>query len=71
MGGECSRFVSALASKLCINEEYSVVISWLRVRLSNSKILVLYVRCSSHIKDDKMGEDFRLIYIYPVAMREN
>ena len=39
MGEECSRFVSALErklSKIKQNEEYSVVISWLRVRLSNS-----------------------------------
>ena len=67
MGEECSRFVSELANKLSIkqNEEYSVVISWLRVRLSLEilRSVILCVRGSQtpfRVGDEQMGDDMGL-----------
>ena len=67
MGEECSRFVSELANKLSIkqNEEYSVVISWLRVRLSLEilRSVILCVRGSRtpfRVGDEQMGDDMGL-----------
>ena len=67
MGEECFRFVSELANKLSIkqNEEYAVVISWLRVRLSLEilRSVILCVRGSRtpfRVGDEQMGDDMRL-----------
>ena len=50
MGKECSRFLTSLAQKLAEkqNEEYGIIISWIRTRLSFdiSKSAILCVRGS-------------------------
>ena len=67
MGSECQKFVSALANKLAVkqNEDYAVVISWLRVRISIEIIrsTILCIRGSRtpfRLKTQDLAEDFRL-----------
>ena len=67
MGEECKKFVTALASKLSEkqNEEYSVVMSWLRIRISFEilRSVILCVRGSRvpfRAKNQQLGDDLRL-----------
>ena len=67
MGQECTRFVSALANKLAEkqSEDYSVVMYWLRVRISFVilRSVILCVRGSRtpfRVRDEHLGDDLRL-----------
>ena len=67
MGTECQMFVKQLAEKLAEKdqEQYSVVIAWLRIRLSFEIIRAVHVsvrgtRLPFHRKQSEVVDDFSL-----------